>query len=128
MDPMINADGWRLVSAEDRNEAYLGTFEIPFRKRRETLVPGEGAKLIFDVETRKDGGITDREIHRMWVIVKARVGNGYTGILDSDPSEAGIVRLQAGDIITFEAEHIADVDNPPREYLIEKYGTSIFGE
>jgi hypothetical protein len=60
MDFKIARDGWELVSAEDRNAAHPQTFPIPARERRESLAPGDGAKLVFDIETREEGSVVDR--------------------------------------------------------------------
>ena len=65
-------DGWTLISAEDRHAAYPETFEIPSRHERESLSAGDGAKLLFDIETRKDGRVIDRGVDRLWVIVGGR--------------------------------------------------------
>jgi uncharacterized protein YegJ (DUF2314 family) len=64
----------------------------------------------------------------MWVIVKARTEFGYVGVLDNDPGTAENLRLREGDVINFGPEHIADISTPPREYVINKYGVSFFGE
>jgi hypothetical protein len=81
MSSKIARDGWELVSAEDRNAGHPETFQIPSREKRESLAPGDGAKLLFDIETREHGRIVDRGVDRMWVIVKARTEHGYIGVL-----------------------------------------------
>ena len=128
MNFKIARDGWELISAEDRNAAHPETFQIPAREKRESLAPGEGAKLLFDIETREGGHVVDRGVDRMWVIVKARTDAGYIGVLDNDPGTAENLRLREGDCITFGPEHIADIATPPREYVLKKYGPSFFGE
>ncbi|MFC5862927.1 DUF2314 domain-containing protein [Acidicapsa dinghuensis] len=124
----IATDGWELVSAEDRNTAHPNTFHIPTREQRETLVPGDGAKLLFDIEIRANGVIKDRGVERMWVIVKARSEGVYIGLLDNDPVTAENLQLQKGDVITFGPEHVSAISTPPRDYVIEKYGVSFFEE
>jgi hypothetical protein len=126
MASKIHSRRWELVSAEERNAAHPRTFKIPTREQRETLAPGDGVKLLFDIETREDGRIVDRGVDRMWVIVKAQTKGGYIGVLDDDPGSAENLRLREGDVITFGPEHIADIDTPPREYVIKKYGASFF--
>jgi hypothetical protein len=128
MNFTIASDGWELISAEDRNAAHPETFQIPGREKRESLAPGDGAKLLFDIETREQGRVVDRGVDRMWVIVKARTERGYIGVLDSDPGTAENLRLREGDSITFGPEHIIDISTPPREYVIKKYGASFFNE
>jgi hypothetical protein len=121
-------DGWELVPAEDLNAAHPETFQIPAREKRESLAPGDGAKLLFDIETREEGRVVDRGVDRMWVIVKTRTERGYIGVLDSDPGAAENLRLREGDSVTFGPEHIADIATPPRQYVIKKYGASFFDE
>jgi hypothetical protein len=94
---------------------------------RRSLSPGDAAKLLFDIEARENG-IIDRGVHRMWVIVKARTESGYLGILDSDPGFAENLTLRPGDPIIFGPEHVIDTGRPPRDYIIEKYGASFFGD
>jgi hypothetical protein len=118
------SEGWELVSAEDRNAAHPKTFRIPPREKREALTAGDGAKLLFEIETGQNGRIMER----MWVIVQARIDSGYIGVLDNDPVSAKNLSLHAGAYITFGPEHIASISVPPREYVIERYGASFFGE
>ena len=123
----IASEGWQLISAEDRNAEYPTSFQIPNRKDRESLIPGDGAKLLFDLETRVRGQIVDRGVDRMWVIVKTRIQGGYLGVLDNDPGIAENIRLREGDIIRFGPEHVSRISKPPREYVIKKYGECFFG-
>jgi hypothetical protein len=128
MDSKIATDGWQLISAEERNAAHTSTFQIPDREKRESLVPGEAAKLLFDIETRENGQVVDRGVDRMWVIVKARIKGGYVGVLDSDPGIAENLRLCEGDVITFGPEHVCEIATPPRKYVLQQYGSSFFDE
>jgi hypothetical protein len=128
MKSTIASNGWELVSAEDRNAAHPSTFEIPARENRETLARGDGAKLLFDIETRENGRVIDRGVHRMWVIVRSCNEEGYIGVLDSDPGIEGDVQLHQGDFIKFGPEHIAEIDTPARDYVIKKYGASFLDE
>ena len=128
MNFRIAGDGWELISAEDRTVAHPETFKIPAREKRESLAPGDAAKLLFDIETREEGRVVDRGVDRMWVIVEARTERGYIGVLDSDPGAAENLRLREGDSVTFGPEHIADIATPPRQYVIKKYGASFFDE
>ena len=126
--PTIEENGWALISAEARHAAHPDRFQIPPRTKRETLSPGDTAKLLFDIETRENGHVMDRGVDRMWVIVKAETEAGYIGILDNDPGSAENLRLQEGDSIFFRPEHVADIDTPPRNYIVEKFGDSFFEE
>lgn len=118
----MKGEGWSLVSAEMRHERYPESFAIPDRAARESLQPGDAAKLLFDIETRADGRLVDRGVDRMWVIVTRRIEGGYAGILESDPGTADGLDLHPGMEVRFGAEHVADIGHPPRSYLAGKYG------
>lgn len=116
---------WSLKSAEDRHRSYPKTFEIPENEIRKGLLPGMAAKLLFDIETQEAGALVDHGVDRMWVIVlpnSAAPADRYYGILDSDPGIAENLHLRKGDIICFGSEHVCGVDQPPRDFLLEKYG------
>ena len=121
----IENNGWRLISAEQRASEHPG-FTLPDRTRRESLVPGDAAKLLFDIETREDGRVIDRGVDRMWVLVKKRTESGYIGVLDSDPGCAENLDLMTGTEVEFGPEHVIDIDRPPRDYIEEKYGPTFF--
>ena len=122
----IAEDGWTLVSAEIRHEVHPDAFWIPDRTEREGLRAGDAAKLLFDIETREGTRVIDRGVDRMWVIVKRRVGDDYIGVLESDPGIAENLTLCAGTEVLFGAEHVSDIDHPPRSYVVEKYGAEFF--
>jgi hypothetical protein len=124
--PTIEADGWALLSAEDRAAVAPREFIIPPRFQRAGLQAGDAAKLIFDIEMRIDGHVIDRGSERMWVIVKSREADGYTGVLDNDPGLAENLSLHEGELIVFGPEHICEISTPPRSYVVDKYGPSFF--
>ena len=126
--PTNEGHGWRLVSVEGRYADHPDTFQIPSHDQRSCLLPGDGAKLLFDIETSENGRVIDRGVDRMWVIVRLRREGRYLGVLDSDPGTADGLVLHAGDEIVFGPEHVAAIDRPPREYVIEKYGADFFVE
>jgi hypothetical protein len=124
--PSLDADGWMLVSAEERHAAHPDTFAIPSKADRETLVPGVAAKLLFHIETREANPVIDRGVDRMWVIVRAAGPDGYVGVLDNDPGQSEGLNLHQGDAIVFGPEHVAAIDYPTKEYILGKYGRSFF--
>lgn len=126
ISPTIEKNGWVLVSAEERAAAAPSTFQLPPLAVRRSLSPGDGAKLLFDIETRENGRVVDRGVDRMWVIVKSRTENGYIGVLDNDPGAAENLMLRERDSVAFGPEHVADIDRPPRDYIVGKYGASFF--
>ena len=68
----VEKDGWTLASAEDRHAAHPETFHIPSRDERESMSPGDAAKLLFDIQTKENGRVVDFGVDRMWVVVKTR--------------------------------------------------------
>jgi hypothetical protein len=123
--PSLEADGWELVSAEERHAAHPETFQIPPRSDRDTLVRGVAAKLLFHIETKEAGRVIDRGVDRMWVIVLTVTPEGYLGVLDNDPGYAEGLNLREGDVLAFGPEHVAAIDHPPGDYLVRKYGDSL---
>ena len=117
--------GWRLLSAEARRASHPG-FALPSLDARMSVAVGQAVKLLFDIETREDGQVVDRGVDRMWVIVRRRAGGRYAGVLDRDPGRAENLLLRPGDEVEFGPEHITDIDSPPREYVIRKYGARFF--
>lgn len=81
--PVIEIDGWSLEDGEAYHDAAPDTFWIPDRQRRESLEPGDFAKLIFLI--RVDNDEKPFAVERMRVIVRERIDGGYLGILDNDP-------------------------------------------
>jgi hypothetical protein len=123
-------DGWKLISAESLNASHPDTFQRPAREKRDSLAPGDAAKLLFDIETREEGRVVDRGVDRMWV--KGRTADGYIGVLDNDPGTAENLRLREGDNITFGPEHIAEIGIPPnvtgpgtQNRLLTKYPSKV---
>jgi hypothetical protein len=124
--PSIERDGWALLSAEERHAQHPDTFHIPPRSEREALSPGDAAQLLFDIETKEGERVIDRGVDRMWVIVKRRKGNLYTGVLDSDPGRAEGLSLREGVEVVFSAEHVIAIARPPEGYVVDKYGPAFF--
>jgi hypothetical protein len=122
----IEQDGWTLLSGEERQARHPDTFSIPDRSERESLSPGDAAKLLFDIETREGGRVIDRGVDRLWVIVKTRTGNIYRGVLDSDPGWAEGLALRPGSEVNFLPEHVIKTARPPDGYVLEKYGPAFF--
>lgn len=123
----IENDFWELESGEARHAESPETFWIPPRNEREALEPGSGVKLLFIIETEDESGI-EQGVERMWVIVKKRIEGFYIGILDSEPAtfEPDPEFLCRGAEIVFKPEHVIDISNPPREYIVDEYGEDFF--
>ena len=118
----MNADGWKLESAEARHAANPDAFWIPPRAQREGLQPGDGAKLLFQIASAGSSGV-----ERMWVIVRRRMADSYVGVLDSTPTSTDAASsMVRGLMVVFAPEHIADIGVPTREYVIAHYGEGFF--
>jgi hypothetical protein len=123
----IREDGWQLESAEARHAANPDTFWIPARDQRERLQSGDGAKLLFQIQSAAGSTGVERGVERLWVIVRRRVDGGYVGVLDSTPASTDAASsLARGCDVGFAPEHIADISAPPREYVIAHYGGGFF--
>lgn len=107
--PDFSHDGWSLDDAEQRHAEAPDTFEIPPLRVREVLEPGDFAKLIFRIAIDRE---EDPEVcERMWVVVTARTGDGYIGVLDNEPSSiAENDTFWRGSELPFSPRHIIDVD------------------
>ena len=114
------------MSGEERHALHPETFQLPERRARESLSPGDAAQLLFDIETRDAGRVVDRGIDRMWVIVRHRVGNLYCGVLDSNPGRSDGLSLRQGSDVFFAAEHVIAIERPPDGYVRDKYGPGFF--
>ena len=93
-----------LVDAEAMARAHPTTFHIRPQAERETLQPGDLAKLCFETV---DGSITGE---RMWVRVEVAACGLYRGTLANDP--VGLP-LAFGDPWVFDPRHIYDITRAP---------------
>jgi hypothetical protein len=91
----------RLASAEECHAQNPETFWIPDKEDRNSLQPGDFAKVIFKTYT---GDNIQGE--RIWVRVAGRVGDTYVGTLGNDPF---IIAKRFGDRVHFRAEHVIDI-------------------
>lgn len=95
---------FRLANGEELHAEHPHTFEIPTRSRRESLVPGDLAKLVFKVV---DPVGDEPGAERMWVIVQQVMGGRYVGTLDNDPY--AITTIAADDPVEFGPEHVIQI-------------------
>jgi len=114
--PDFTVDGWCLEDGEEYHRRAPTTFPIPNLETRQTLQPGDFAKLIFKI------AIDDQEeseaFERMWVIVRERTLEGYFGMLDNEPSaieQNG--EFWEGSELPFEPKHIIAVQSATAESL-----------
>ena len=107
-EPSLDEDGWRLLNAEERQQTYPGSFELPDLRIRNALTIGDYAKLLFEIGV--SGDETDEDVvERMWVIVRETLDGRYIGVLDNKPdSIAENDRLWLGVEVPFGPEHVID--------------------
>ena len=103
----IDRDGWELESAEACVAAYGSEFPIAPRSSRESLAPGDQAKLLFLIRTGPGQYEAAEHVERMWVTVTGGDGDEYIGELDNEPRYPGGTYL--GMAVRFRPEHVVDV-------------------
>ena len=103
----IDRDGYQLESAEARHAEYGDEFWIPPRSERDSLLPGDEAKLLFLIRTAPGEYEAPEHVERMWVQVTGRDGELYVGRLDNEARYPG--RTHLGMPVRFHAEHVADI-------------------
>lgn len=108
-DPDFAVDGWSLDDGEAYHRAAPETFEIPSRHTRESLQPGDYAKLIFRIDLFDDEE-DPVSVERMWVLIRERLDGTYLGVLDNAPDAIEQNdALWLGTELPFRAEHVIDV-------------------
>ncbi len=101
---------FHIDNAEERAVRNPKTFQIPPKKVRETLRPGDLAKLIF-----KDRA-GDAVGERMWVRIQNANNGRYAGVLDNDPAE--LKNIKDRDPVEFGPEHICAVERASDRALL----------
>jgi hypothetical protein len=118
----IAHDGWELESGEDRRTQYDEKFWLPPREERDALHPGQSVKLLFQIEAVDENGNAEIGVERMWVVVLEKLDGCYRGVLDNQPVSIEAGHLDEGTELLFRPEHVIDIDQPPDDYLRQKYG------
>jgi hypothetical protein len=104
-EPDFDRDGWCLDDGEEYHHAAPETFWIPAESDRNSLQPGDFAKLIFRISV--DDADHPVAVERMWVLVRGRVGQQYFGMLDTNPDAlAENEVLWSGVEVPFESRHV----------------------
>ena len=100
----LDHDGWMIDDGEVAHAENPEEFWIPPLIDRQSLEPGEIAKIRFYIRTvNKSGEVVDHG-ERMWVQVKERLGDWYFGVLDNDPHCTEDIR--SGLPLWFQARHV----------------------
>jgi hypothetical protein len=109
-EPDIELDGWCLDGGEAYHADAPSTFWIPARDHRESLQPGDFAKLIFRISV--DNSEEPVAVERMWVVVRKRIPGGYLGVLDNEPDSIGENdEFWVGTELPFRPEHIINIED-----------------
>jgi len=117
--PNLKDDFWELISAEMQHEKHPETFWIPTEAERHNVTRGQAVKLLFKVQLEDEDCEISYGVERMWLIVSDVICDYCIGILINEPSlfiPSENDYLCYGAEIPFLAEHIADIDDPPKEY------------
>lgn len=93
-----------LKSGVESNREHPDTFEIPTQEDRDSLQPGDRAKLMWQVRGWPG--------ERMWVQIQSRRGDRCVGRLINDPM---FVHLHYGAKVSFHMDHIIDWQGPIEE-------------
>lgn len=92
---------YELEDGEAMNASFPDKFYIPPRSERETLLPGDYAKVVF---------LAKGEGERMWVEVTTTdpdAATPYEGTLANQPIVH--TRLTLGDLVQFGPEHVIQI-------------------
>lgn len=118
--PKMEDDYWTLVSGEERHRSAPRTFLIPPLEERRALQEGDGAKLIFEIESEDEFGDVSRECERMWVVVSEIRPLYFIGRLTNMPvgchRESNFYLTEDVEV-PFLPEHIIEIDRPPQAFL-----------
>ncbi len=98
---------WRLGNGVARNQAHPDTFSIPASDEIARLVPGDLAKLMFEVAGRRTYRREGANGERMWVEITMRKKHRFRGTLANHPIVWN--RIRHGDEVKFRAHHIIDI-------------------
>ncbi|MEO6580301.1 MAG: hypothetical protein ABIN83_04015 [Sphingomicrobium sp.] len=108
-EPDFDVDGWCLEDGEALHREAPDTFWLPDLERRDALVAGDLAKLVFRISVENDEEPV--AVERMWVLVRGRVGSTYFGVLDNDPYATDENdEFWSGVELPFAARHVIDID------------------
>ena len=90
-------DSYELADGEERHSESPDSFEIPHKEIRDHIRKEEFVKLIFLSKSKSEQDKVLAE--RMWVKVKDKVNNLYSGIINNDPYPDSYLEL--GDEVVF---------------------------
>jgi hypothetical protein len=104
-----------LGNGEDLHRAHPRSFFIPAREVRESLQPGDLAKLRFEIsDSRADLPGSER----MWVEVTGHDSDGYAGTLVNHPT--AITTITYGSTVRFGPEHVISIRGDEDWPLLDK--------
>ena len=128
MFPLSRTDFWELRSAEESHLKNPEDFWIPPLAERQNVKRGQAVRLIFDIEVENQHGELKIGGERMWVLVKESIRRQFHWCLDNQSACSNFedsVYLCFGAEVPFRAEHIVDIDTPPRDYIEWQLGLPV---
>lgn len=93
---------YTLDNGAETHREFPDTFELPPRAERESLRPGDTAKLMFPISVGDEV-----HVERMWIQVLETTPEFYIGALDNDPY--CMQDIQSGDEIQFYSDHVIQI-------------------
>lgn len=92
---------WPLIDAEARHALTPKTFGLIPRAERETLDPGDRAKIGFEGQGGSVG-------ERFWVTVVRRRSGSYLGRVEAKLGGPWAADYPEGSLVAFEPKHVLD--------------------
>ena len=103
---MSNWSNWTGLADATERARLSRLFEIPPREDRDSLRPGDYAKVIFETSEEYMPGLEWGE--RMWLLVESKTEGGcYLGTLTNIP--VIVTGIEQGDSVEFGAENVIDI-------------------
>lgn len=104
----LDADSWMIDDGELAHAESPDTFWIPPLSERQSLRPGDFAKIRFYIRTIDESGDTSDFGERMWVKVLNVEDGWYHGELDNQPHCTDAI--EPGLKVCFQPRHVIDID------------------
>jgi hypothetical protein len=99
-----------IVDCQARHAAFPDSFAVPNRTLLDALAPGRLVKVIVEFPPALDprtGRTASGE--RFWVLLTEVSADRLAGTIDNDLAHTPQHGLRSGDVIAFEARHVAAV-------------------
>ena len=110
--------GITFTNGEDHNRQHPESFHVPATWQKESIQPGDLVKIGIEDELDRSGnsGLTPE---RVWVRITQVTTNGFEGTVDNRLLSADYYGLHYGDVLSFEARHILDVETVDEQQMLK---------